>query len=161
MAKSTRISSTGGRPDSVPWSDRRPFVEFRNVDPNCPFVRYEESVKADLFEHLGGFDSATAPERLIIVQAAKMAAVSRLLGERLIDTGSITVENTAMFGTWSNNLLRYLSAIGIKKPAVQAATLDQYLAKRTRTQRKRALRIKPVAAIPLQPIIHTDIPRHV
>jgi hypothetical protein len=88
-------------------------------------------VRRDLFAHLGGEVAASAPEKLIVRQCAKMAVVSRLLGERLLgEDREVTLEATAMFNSWSNMMLRYLSAIGIKKPAQQAVSLEQYLTKR-------------------------------
>jgi hypothetical protein len=150
MGKRGPKPGTGGRPkgsgNSVPWHDQNPYVEFRPVDPDCPFAQHVEKVKAELLEHLGGVESASAPERLIVQQAAMMAAVSRLLTDKLIESGHVSVESTAMFSTWSNTMLRYLQAIGIKKPAVQAASLGDYLAKRS--VKKRQGRIQPMIAVP-------------
>jgi hypothetical protein len=144
---------TGGRPkNSVPWSDAHPWVEFREVDPDCPLAKYEQQIRDVLFLHLG--DEPSAPEKLIVKQAAKMAVISRLLGERLLGPNrEITIESTAMYGSWSNMLLRYLQAIGIKKPAQQAATLEQYLT-------KRKVKAKPAKMVPIAARISSIRPQY-
>jgi hypothetical protein len=72
-------------------------------------------MRAVLFEHLGGEDKVTPPQRLLVERCAMIQLRLALLDSRILD-GSFTGYDSHTFLAWSNSLRRTLATLGVVAP---------------------------------------------
>jgi hypothetical protein len=113
----------------TPW-DHRARRRFREVDGRTLPARTEKWVIEALTEHVGG--DPTAPQTILIGTAAKLVAVTEILGNRLIADGKVSENASQQYLAWVNSLRLLLSALGIERPTQQAPILKDYLIEKKR-----------------------------
>jgi hypothetical protein len=112
----------------TPW-DHRARRRFREVDGRTLPARTEKWVIGALTEHVGG--DPTAPQTILIGTAAKLVAVTEILGNRLIADGKVSENASHQFLAWANSLRLILTTLGIERQEQAPARLAEILQVRT------------------------------
>jgi hypothetical protein len=106
-----------------PWMPRK--NRFRQIDGRLYEGKLERRTVRDLTAHLGG--DLTAPQQILVEQAAKLVVVLDILAVEMITKGDVGDFTSRRYLAWVGHLRRTLEALGLQRPQQTTATLKAYV----------------------------------
>jgi hypothetical protein len=97
-----------------PWTGKK--NRFRQIDGRLYEGKLERRTIADLIEHLGGVDTLTAPQQILVEQAGKLTVILDILAVRMIEKGEVGDFDSRRYLAYVGHLRRILETLGLNRP---------------------------------------------
>lgn len=102
---------------------------FAKLDGRSQAAKYLKATRAELTAHLGG--KLTAPQRMLVERAAKLALQVELMDSRMTVAGAMTDHDSRTYLAWTNSLRLIMRELGLEKSQdVPGNRLQQHLARK-------------------------------
>jgi hypothetical protein len=120
--------STAGRPSRIRSAFTNDPLKIRGVDGRSEVARRYRDVVRSIAADLGGLDTLSEPQRIVIRQAGMLSVQIEQLQGKVVAGDVVDLEQSIRL---SNVLTRVLATLGLKKgnkPENGASALQDYLA---------------------------------
>ena len=122
------------KPDVSPLSPRH---RLRRLDGRTREAQFVRRTEAELFEHLGGVERATVPQRILVQRIASDLLRLALFDDRIVRGEDISPHDGRIINALRNSVRLGLRELGLKGEAARGPSLAERLAAE-RAERERA-----------------------